>query len=155
MRQEKLVDDLRLLLWKAGRTVSRHYRAKVAQLDLTAGQATALLFLGESPGSTLGGLAQGLGTDLATTSTMIDRLMSADLVRRETDRADRRRALLFPTDKALGLTSRLEEARSETAVFLRAVLGAERAGLLADLLQQLIAQVEKSRDGAEEKVGPL
>src|SRR5438034_1642827 len=109
------MDDLRLLLWKAGRTVSRHYRARVSQMDLTAGQATALLFLTEAPASTLGSLAQRLGTDLATTSTMVDRLMSADLVRRETDPADRRRALLYPTEKALRLTKQLERPRQETA----------------------------------------
>jgi DNA-binding MarR family transcriptional regulator len=149
------VDDLRLLLWKAGRTVSRHYRARVAQMDLTAGQSTALLFLAESPGATLGGLAQGLGTDLATTSTMVDRLMSADLVRRETDRADRRRALLYPTEKALALTGQLETARRETAVYLRDLLGEERARVLADLLQQLIAQVEKTPEVVEEKVARL
>ena len=149
------MDDLRLLLWKAGRTVSRHYRARVAQMDLTAGQATALLLLAESPGCTLGSLAQGLGTDLATTSTMVDRLMSAKLVRRETDQADRRRALLFPSEKALGLTTQLETARRETAIYLRDLLGEERAHLLADLLRQLIDQVEKNPEVVEERVAGI
>jgi DNA-binding MarR family transcriptional regulator len=149
------VDDLRHLLVRAARTASRHYRARVSQLDLTAGQATALLFLADLPGAALGTLAAGLDTDLATTSTMIDRLMSAELVRRETDPADRRRALLYATDKAMALISQLEDARRETAVYLRDALGPERTQQLTTLLDDLIGQLNKATEGGESKVAPV
>jgi len=123
-------------------------------MDLTAGQATALLFLNDTPGAALGTLAAGLDTDLATTSTMVDRLMSADLVRRETDPADRRRALLYPTEKAMGLISQLEDARRETAVYLRDALGPERTHELTRLLDELIGQLNRAPEASEGRVTP-
>jgi DNA-binding MarR family transcriptional regulator len=154
-RPEDPAPDLRLLLWKAGRAVSRNYRARVAEMDLTAGQAASLLFLAESPGSTLGHLAQGIAADLATTSAMIDRLMTMNLVRRETDRLDRRRASLYPTEPALILIDRLAQTRKETAVYLEGILGPEKSERLADLLKLLIDQVSDYPDVVEEKVAEL
>ena len=87
-------------------------------MGLTAGQATALLFLAMSPGSTPGHLAKAIASDAPTTSTLVDRLVSSDFVRRETDRLDRRRASLYLTEKASLLIERLEQTRGETAVYL-------------------------------------
>lgn len=130
------------MLWHATRAASRHYSTRVQQLDLTGRQAMALLVLTETPGSTLGALAQKLGMDQPTASAIVDRLMTASLVRRDTDPTDRRRALLYATDKAMGLTTQIEQARQETEVFLMNALGAEKAEELRILLRELIDRVE-------------
>ncbi len=141
---KELASDLRLLLWQAARASSRFYRDQVADLDLTPRQATAVLIVVEHPGLTLGKLADELSADQATTSAMIDRLMSAGLVRRETDPADRRRAMLYPTDRARPLAEKLQAARRQTELLLRETLGPDRTaqlrGLLGDLIERLGAE---------------
>jgi DNA-binding MarR family transcriptional regulator len=135
---KELAGDLRLLLWRAARASSYQYRMRVADLGLAPRQATALLTLVEHPGITLGALAEALGADQATTSAMVDRLMSAGLVRRDTDPTDRRRAMLQPTAGAQQLAEQLQVAREQTKRLLIEALGHERAKTLQVLLEDLI-----------------
>jgi DNA-binding MarR family transcriptional regulator len=118
----------------------------VSELDLTARQAAAILALVEQPGATLSYLAEQLGADQATASALVDRLLAADLVRRETDPADRRRAMLHPTDKALKLAKTLAEARRTVEQSIRDVLGAGDSARLADLLSRLTDGLEQRRE---------
>jgi DNA-binding MarR family transcriptional regulator len=145
---ERLVDEptqqrLSSLIWRAARASSRLYRSRLAELDLTNRQAAAILALVEKPAITLGSLADALGADQATTSAVVDRLLGADLVRRETDPADRRRAKLYPTDRALQLAERLESARRATEVLIEEALSAHGTLRLRKLLLQLSNQLER------------
>jgi DNA-binding MarR family transcriptional regulator len=132
------LEDLRLLLSRSSRTASRHYRAQVAQYDLSASQATALLYVNRCQGSTLRDLAGALSSDLATASALVDRLVSQGLMRRETDPDDRRRARLLLTDTAEDLVEALSEATRQTNELIVEALGQEDAAELAELLRKLI-----------------
>ena len=144
-------EDLRSLLRQASRLAGRHYRARLAQYELSASQASALLFLNERLGSTLRELAEALSADLATASALVDRLMSQELIRRETDPADRRRARLLLTEKAQGLLAPVTEATREANAMLTQALGAGRAAELATILRELLQGLAEGPAGKDEE----
>lgn len=138
------VDErLAALLWRAARASTRYYQAQLAELDLTTRQAAAVLALVEAPGVTLGSLAEALRADQATASAVVDRLLAAELVKRETDPADRRRAKLYPTDRALQIAERLAGARHRTEEMIAEALGANTARKLKKVLAVLSEQLER------------
>jgi DNA-binding MarR family transcriptional regulator len=149
---ERIVDNtsqdqrLTALLWRAARASTRYYQAQLAELDLTTRQAAALLSLVETPGVTLGTLAESLRADPPTASAVVDRLLAADLVKRETDPADRRRARLYPTDKAMQIAERLDDARRRTEVMLEDILGPQMARKLRKVLERLSDELERGRE---------
>lgn len=145
--------DLRALLRAASRVASRHHRAQLAQFELTASQATALLFLNERQGSTLRELADALSADLAMASALVDRLMSMELIRRETDPVDRRRARLLLSEKATSLLAPLAAATRETNEMLVQALGESKAAELASLLRVLLAGITEGATQAKEEEG--
>lgn len=140
--------ELSRLLRRAARSAAQVYRSRVSELDLTARQAAAILALVEEPGATLSRLAETLGADQATASALVDRLLAADLVTRETDPSDRRRAMLHPTAKALSLAKAIAEARQVVEESIRNVLGAGDSAQLADLLTRLADGLERRREAA-------
>jgi len=131
----------------------RHYRAQLARFDLSASQATALLFLNDRDGSTLRELADAVSADLATASALVDRLMSMGLIVRETDPADRRRARLLLSDAATGLLAPLAEATRETNAMLVKALGQKRSAELAAVLTELIEAVAEEAPSAKKDEG--
>ncbi len=138
-------ERLAALLWRAARASTRYYQAQLTELDLTTRQAAAILALVEAPGVTLGSLAEALRADQATASSVVDRLLAAELVSRETDPADRRRARLYPTGKALRIAERLEGARRRTEAMLEEILGAPTAKKLRKVLGRLSEELERGR----------
>jgi DNA-binding MarR family transcriptional regulator len=118
------------------------YRNRVAELELTPRQAAAILALVDTPGATLRQLSEALGADQATASALIDRLLAADLVRREANLEDRRRVSLQPTEKALHLAARLQAARCDSEDFIWKTLGIEDGEELARILGRLTRDLD-------------
>jgi DNA-binding MarR family transcriptional regulator len=135
--------DLRFLLSRSSRRASRDYRLRLSQFDLSPSQATALLILGERPGLTLRDLGDFMSSDQATTSAMVDRLLSQGLVRRETDPDDRRRARLLLSERAADIVARLAEARKATNELLLEALGPEQAAELSNILTHLLDRLNQ------------
>lgn len=129
------------LLRRAARSANRVYRSRIAELDLTHRQAAALLALVEKPGMSLGALAETMGADQPTASALVDRLLAADLVRRETDPEDRRRARLQPTDAAMAIAKKVADARRESEQLIRHALGPEDSDSLVRVLIRLIGEL--------------
>jgi DNA-binding MarR family transcriptional regulator len=142
-------EDLRLLLSRASRRASRDYRARLAQFDLSPAQATALLILHERPGLTLRDLAESMSSDQATTSAMIDRLLSQGMVQRQTDPEDRRRARLLLSDEAISIVKRLAEARKATNALILEALGPDEAGELSRILGRLLERLNEVSEGVQ------
>lgn len=136
-------ERLTSLLWRAARAATRLYQSRLGELELTTRQAAALLALVENPGVTLGALAETLRSDQPTASAVVDRLLAADLVKRETDPDDRRRARLYPTDRALQMAERIAEARRETEATIERVLGEHTARKLHKALPVLCERLEQ------------
>jgi DNA-binding MarR family transcriptional regulator len=147
------IEDLRLLLSRTSRTASRHYRAKLAQFELSNSQATALLYLDQREGATLRELADALSADLATASALVDRLTSQGLVLRETDPEDRRRARLLLSEAGVELLRPLQEATRQTNQLIVEAIGEQQAAELAAVLERLLAGLNEptaSRKDADE-----
>jgi len=142
------------LLWRAARASTRYYQAQLAELDLTTRQAAAILALVESPGVTLGALADSLRADQATASAVVDRLLAAELVKRDTDPVDRRRAQLYPTDKALRIAEDVDGARRRTESMIEEALGQSTARKLKKVLSALSEQLEREAPATHWRPGP-
>ncbi|HEX5370024.1 MAG TPA: MarR family transcriptional regulator [Dehalococcoidia bacterium] len=141
-----MTDDLRLLLSRTSRRASRDYRMRLTEFDLSPAQATALLILRDRPGLTLRDLAESLSTDQATTSAMVDRLMSQNLVRRETDPDDRRRARLLLAPEADDIVQRLDDARQATNERILEALGKHEAADLSRILTRLLERLSEASE---------
>ena len=125
--------------------MTRVYRGRVAEMELTERQASAILTVVKTPAITLGQLAETMGADQATVSALIDRLLAADLIRRETHADDRRRASLQPTEKALRLAEGLASARRDSEDLIWATLGKEDCEQLVRILRRLIDSLSESK----------
>ena len=101
------------------------------------------------PGMTVGALAAALSKDQASTSILVDKLMSLGLLRRETDPVDRRRARLYITDQAVPLVAHLERARDDINRLVLDALGTERSQTLLALLGDFLDVVEGSEAATE------
>jgi DNA-binding MarR family transcriptional regulator len=134
--------DVRLLLSRAFRTATRYFQDRAADLDLSVVQAQALLMVTASPGINVGGLAAALSKDQASTSIIVDRLMTLGLLSRETDPADRRRAQLYLTEQARPIVRELESARDDINRLVYDALGSDRSETLQELLAAFLDAVE-------------
>ena len=142
-----MTQDIRLLLSRAARTTTKYFNDRAAELDLSVVQAQALIALDARPGLNVGALAGTLSKDQASTSILIDKLMSLGLVTRETDPADRRRAQIYITAQAEPLVRRLETARNDINRLVTDALGRERSQALENLLNSLLDAIEGSEAG--------
>jgi DNA-binding MarR family transcriptional regulator len=143
--------DIRLLISRAARTTTRYFGDRASEIDLSIVQAQALLVLTEQPGLNLGMLARELSKDQASTSIVIDRMMTLGLVRRETDPDDRRRALLFTTSQAQPLVQHMHRVRGEINDMVLTALGEEKQHTLESLLAELLEVIEQSEAGNMER----
>jgi DNA-binding MarR family transcriptional regulator len=136
--------DVRLLISRAARTTTRYFGDRASEVDLSIVQAQALLVLTEQPGLNLGLLARALSKDQASTSIVIDRMMTLGLVRRETDPDDRRRALLYTTSQAQPLVDHMQRVRDDINRLVLDAIGVEKSEALESLLLDLLAVIEDS-----------
>jgi DNA-binding MarR family transcriptional regulator len=127
---------------RAFRTATRYFQDRAADLDLSVVQAQALLMVTSNPGINVGGLAAALSKDQASTSIIVDRLMTMGLLRRETDPADRRRAQLYLTEQAQPIVRELEGVRDDINRLVYDALGSDRSETLQALLQAFLDAVE-------------
>ena len=139
-----MTQDARLLLSRAARTATRYFQERAAEVDLSVVQGQALMELDTHPGTTVGGLSAALSKDQASTSILVDKMMSLGLIRRETDPTDRRRACLYATAEAEPLVNHLELARDDINRLVRDALGAEGSAALLGLLDEFLDVVEGS-----------
>ena len=145
-----MVTDFRLLLSRAARTTTRYFQERAAELDLSVVQAQALIAIEAQPGISVGSLAASLSKDQASTSIVIDRLMSLGLVTRQTDPADRRRARLYLTAQSEPLVARMDNARRDINRLVLDALGHERSHVLEARLVELLTAIE----GGEAQTDP-
>jgi DNA-binding MarR family transcriptional regulator len=143
-----MTQDLRLLLSRSARSATLYFKDRAAEHDLSVVQAQALIEIDQTPGISLGGLADSISKDLASTSILIDRMSKLGLVRRAVDPRDRRRNQLFVTTQAETTVEEMKSAREDVNRLVLDLLGPAQAGNLALLLSKFLEALARSEAAA-------
>jgi len=127
-----LDQQLCFALYAATHAVTRAYRVRLAELNLTYPQYLTLMALWETDGLTVRGLALRLKIDSATLTPLLKRLETAGFVTRKRSRDDERLVQVFLTDRG-------HEVRAPVASVQAAV--ARATGLDAPSSERLRAKL--------------
>jgi DNA-binding MarR family transcriptional regulator len=125
-------DDFAEVLHGVHRLMRRRLRAGVVGPPVRGAQVELLRLVGQHPGTRISHAAQRLGLAGNTVSTLVNQLVDARLLRRETAADDRRAALLHLTPAA---ESRLRDWQERREALMREQVGrlseVDRAALAA------------------------
>lgn len=124
-------------LGRANRAGTRFLNQRVADLDVTAVQAMALLFLAEADDVTSVHLGKRLQLDSATLTGLLDRLTAAGLVGRRADPADRRAIRILLTEAGQAKAKRIKSLITEANREFLASLTPEEGLILKSLLKKI------------------
>ncbi|GLW74304.1 hypothetical protein Kpho02_66020 [Kitasatospora phosalacinea] len=116
------------------RLTRRRLRAGLDRPRLRGAQAELLRLVADAPGLRVSKAAEELSLAGNSVSTLVNQLVGQGLLRRETDPADRRAALLHATEEAVERLAAWRQRRTELLGEVLAELdGADRAALAAAL----------------------
>lgn len=136
---DRFIDDyLSYLLSHAAHLVAREFHAHVESMGFSVPVWRVLATLSDGDGMPVGDLARITLYKQPTLTRIIDRLESDGIVRRAADSEDRRRVLVYITDKGRSLVSRLlQDAKNHESAILQGYTDQEIA-LLKQALRTLI-----------------
>ncbi|MEC3957414.1 MarR family transcriptional regulator [Nocardia sp. CDC153] len=137
--------DLADLFFRATKRLRRTQSARLAPLGLTPAQARALRIIGRADEHAdtplrMSVLAEHLGIVPRSATTVVDALVSAGLVAREPDPANRRAMLVTPTEAGRRVLTQMSQARREAAQEMFAALTPDQRRTLRDALAALTAE---------------
>ncbi|HLY15532.1 MAG TPA: MarR family transcriptional regulator [Candidatus Limnocylindrales bacterium] len=142
--ESRVADRLLEIVPRATRRLRRQMRAHGAP-GLTVAQLRALIYLRREPGAGLSALADHLGMSLPASSALAQRLVSAGLIDRSDDPAERRRIRLQLTPSGTEHLATAQAAvRGWLAGELAALTPAEQARLAGGL--ELLDRIGQSSD---------
>jgi DNA-binding MarR family transcriptional regulator len=101
-----LNEQICFTLYATSMAITRAYKPLLDQLGLTYPQYLVLSVLGESGGSTIGGIAARLDLESSTVTPLVKRLEAAGLVARRRGVEDERRVEVTMTDAGRALLDR-------------------------------------------------
>jgi DNA-binding MarR family transcriptional regulator len=130
------ISQLGELLSRADQYVAQRLSATLGVEGLTLEQWRAIDLLAGG-GQTMSAIADRVRLAPATLTRLIDRLVENNVIYRQIDAIDRRRVLVFLSERGRALHDRVAVRIQREQQALAADLGEERAELLADVLQQL------------------
>jgi DNA-binding MarR family transcriptional regulator len=120
-----------------GHLTRRLFRRHMKAMDLTGGEARALLYLGAHPGIAQGRLAEIMEVQPIVLSRTVDRLAEAGFVERRLSETDRRLRLLYLTPEGKVLTRRLNRVQDELDRAATAMLSEDELRQLAQRLERI------------------
>jgi DNA-binding MarR family transcriptional regulator len=133
--------DLPELFLRTSKRIRRNQMARLAPLGLTPAQSRALRLIGQDPEPLhMSALADRLGIVPRSATTVVDALVSAGLVTRAPDPANRRATLISPTEAGRRTLSLMWQARRDAAAETFAALTEEQRETLRELLAALDSQ---------------
>ncbi|MFC9428707.1 MarR family winged helix-turn-helix transcriptional regulator [Streptomyces sp. NPDC056987] len=145
-------DSLADALAGVQRTIRRRLRGTMAAAPLRGTQVELLRLVAACPGIRVSDAAQELWLAGNSVSTLVNQLVAAGCVRRETDPADRRSTLLLPTPAG---AARLSDWRARRSALVRAEVARltdeDREALAAALpaLRRLARNLHGEPEGGE------
>jgi len=153
--------ELAISVKAAQREIERRLNDAMRPLGLTGPQAEALTVIGQAGPLSLKQLGDLLIAEAGHPSRLVDRLVDAGLVARETAGDDRRRIDLSLTASGRRLERRVETARDEVLALGRTLIGDRDLEPALQLLRELLEVtpfaelIERRRELMDADAGPL
>ena len=135
-----LENQLCFALYAATRAITRTYRERLVQLDLTYSQYLVLIALWENDRQTVSALGEQLRLDSGTVTPLLKRMETAGLLERQRRRTDERVVEVFLTPKGRALKTGAAGAR-EFVVERLGMTDVQIANLRRELMD-LVAQLD-------------
>lgn len=127
-----------LLQIAAHRLHNRADRQGVAVAGVTAARAGAMFVIAENPGTTQRGVAKALRQRESAVTTMVTRLVTAGLIRRQRSSEDPRAWSLYLTKKGETALREIKVELDRINKMLADAIGVRNIGVLATLLHKIV-----------------
>jgi DNA-binding MarR family transcriptional regulator len=133
-----LTAHLAYLLAQANREINRQLEARLSKEGVPVEQWRILKILSDGNGHSMGELADVVLLNHPTLTKMIDRMVSDALVYRVQDPNDRRKVLMYSSDRGKALTARLNPLAMSQEAHIVESYGDKSTNELKRLLERLI-----------------
>ena len=133
-----ITEHLAYLLAQANREINRQLDARFRKEGVPVEQWRILKVLSDGKGHSMGELAEAVLLNHPTLTKMVDRMVSDALVYRVQDADDRRKVLMFSSDRGKALTQRLNSLALSQEAFIAENYGDKATAELKRLLEGLI-----------------
>ena len=137
-RNIPLNEHLTYLLAQANREINRRLEAALAQEGVAVEQWRILKILSDGNGRSMSDLAEAVLVNHPTLTRIVDRMVSNGVVYRVQDRDDRRKVLMFLSDRGRALCQRLNELALSQEAHIVESYGNKATRELKRLLESLI-----------------
>lgn len=131
-------EHLAYLLAQANREINRQLEASLAKEGVAVEQWRILKILFDGNGRSMSELAEAVLVNHPTLTRIIDRMVSSGTVYRVQDRDDRRKVLMFLSDRGRALCQRLSELAMSQEAQITENYGNKSTEELKRLLESLI-----------------
>lgn len=131
-------EHLAYLLAQANREVNRQLEASLAKEGVAVEQWRILKILSDGNGRSMSELADAVLVNHPTLTRIVDRMVSSGVVYRVQDRYDRRKVLMFLSDRGRTLCQRLNKLAMSQEAHIVESYGNKSAKELKRLLESLI-----------------
>ncbi|WBU30866.1 MarR family transcriptional regulator [Rhodopseudomonas palustris] len=137
-RNPPITEHLAYLLAQANREINRQLEARLRSEGVPVEQWRILKVLSDGKGHSMGELAEAVLLNHPTLTKMIDRMVSDSLVYRVQDPDDRRKVLMYTSDRGKALTQRLNALALRQEAHIAENYGDQATAELKRLLESLI-----------------
>jgi DNA-binding MarR family transcriptional regulator len=133
-----ITEHLAYLLAQANREINRQLDARFRKEGVPVEQWRILKVLSDGKGHSMGELADAVLLNHPTLTKMVDRMVSDSLVYRVQDADDRRKVVMFSSDRGKALTQRLNSLALSQEAHIAENYGNKATAELKRLLEGLI-----------------
>jgi DNA-binding MarR family transcriptional regulator len=133
-----LTEHLAYLLAQANREINRQLEMRLSTEGVPVEQWRILKVLSDGQGHSMGELAEAVLLNHPTLTKMVDRMISDSLVYRRQDAEDRRKVLMFISDRGKALCKRLNSLAASQEAHILQNYGDKPTNELKRLLENLI-----------------
>jgi DNA-binding MarR family transcriptional regulator len=137
--EEKIVESI----FNLSRTIREHMMSSCKTYHFTLVQLHVLLMLKKEKHIKMTDVANSLKIALPTATSILDKLVSADLVSRKADENDRRNVILSLTEKGKDMLEKGMKARKEMMKKMLSNLSEDEKSTILNAMTKLINNYEK------------
>jgi MarR family transcriptional regulator, organic hydroperoxide resistance regulator len=133
-----ITEHLAYLLAQANREINRQLETRLSKEGVPVEQWRILKILSDGDGHSMGELAEAVLLNHPTLTKMVDRMVSDTLVYRVQDPTDRRKVLMFISDRGKVLCRKLNSLAADQEEHILESYGDKSTSELKRLLENLI-----------------